>query len=207
MTFPIISTHCDRCGYSPQNRYDGPAKYQFPDGQLLSVNSTSAWCRQCANLELVEKLDPSDWLEEVRFVRGRLSSLQSKKKLLGTHWTYDGQRSPYLSDESRADLTPETIADWVNRIDTALAGIAFLRIRTSPARCLSCGGTDFELAKCESDPHDLERQLIVHPGCGGLLRSEIEGDFFISGERASKRYTPEGVFVGWFKGNIPLEDS
>ncbi len=203
VTIPIISIKCNRCGYSQSSGFSGRREYALPDGQKVRVLTTPAWCHDCGGIESVENLDPTGWIDEVQFVKQRLASIQIDKRLFSKRWTYDGH---YWSDETadyRAEVTLETFADWTKRLDEAVAGIQFLISRQSPARCLSCSGTNFDRLERRANPSDPAHELMVHPGCGGLLDHIVEGDIFIKGgyPKSARRYSPDGEYLGLFDGD------
>jgi len=204
MTFPIFSLTCERCGHVERGGSTSGHRYALPDGETLGIPTQLAWCRDCKKFESVEDLDPRRWLEEVTFVRDRLASARLEKRLLGTRWTFDGMVYEW-SIGPRSAITPENVTNWVQHLDEALAGIDALRARKAPARCLSCGGCQFDLVEHRTDPTDPERTVMIHPGCGGIVRSACEGDIYISGERAVRQYTLEGEFIGWFKEGKPYD--
>jgi len=61
--------------------------------------------------------------------------------------------------------------------------------RVSPPRCLKCGSTDI-----------LEREPVLHPNCGGPLKTEI-CDAFVSKRAVYRRYDIEGCFLEEDKGS------
>lgn len=59
----------------------------------------------------------------------------------------------------------------------------WIKDRISPPRCLKCGSPDI-----------LEREPILHPNCGGPLRTEM-CDAFVSTSSVYRRYDVEGRFL------------
>jgi len=64
-----------------------------------------------------------------------------------------------------------------------IADAPWMKDRVSPPRCLKCGSPDI-----------LERKPILHPNCGGPLKTEL-CDAFVSTSSAYRRYDLEGNFL------------
>lgn len=205
MTIPLFSRTCDRCGYEDRGGYGGPCEYALTNGDGLRIHTQLGWCHNCGKLESIENLDPTLWLGEIRFVRDRIASIRAEKNLFSVRWTYDNRYST-LDGDCRTNIAVEDFADWTYRIDRAFLGFKVLSENKRPPRCLSCGGTKYEPVEYRQDPNDPGRKQLIHPGCGGVLRSEWAGDIFVKGPRAIKRYTLDGDFIGWFREGEPVDE-
>jgi len=204
MTIPVFSGTCDRCGFTDSGGYTGGREYALPDGGVLPLRSRLGWCLDCGKLESIENVDPAQWLEEIAFIRDRIASVRSEKRLLSKRWTYDGRYFDFDSD-FRSEITTDTFVDWAQRIDQALTGFRVMSERSTPPKCLSCGGIRFEPAEYRTNPVDPESRQLIHRGCGGVFSSEWVGDFFVKGPRSIRRYSIEGDFLGWYREGVRVD--
>jgi hypothetical protein len=119
--------------------------YLLPDGSERWVATNPAWCPRCGAFVNVERLDDPDQLES-----------QARA------FYDDRQRRPMPAlFEVLGAETCQQINDSVLRklLHQAAQWRAALAIRTSPPRCLECGGTDHVAiaADCTWSEHPAER--------------------------------------------------
>lgn len=118
----------DRAGRCVTTLVTTHDKYLLPDGSRMFVPATSAWCRACREFVLAE-------------------TLQDPAEIEGAAHDYFRKRSG--ATNAAPSLLPPEIESSVNQtaylklLNAAAQWRIALQSRTSPPRCLSCGGTDF----------------------------------------------------------------
>ena len=100
-------------------------QYRFPDGTHLTVRSDVGWCQDCKGFALVERIMTVGELEH-----------EAEEYFYAR---YPEERTPYMQPVMRQVLLArkqESVRDYQPLLD-------YLPHRTSPPRCLECGGVRF----------------------------------------------------------------
>jgi hypothetical protein len=149
------------------------SEYLLPNGSRMSVSTTPAWCRGCKKFVLAEKLQKPEEMEA-----GARQFFHDKPT----------GRLPY-------DVVPKAIQDADDEkllkkfLREAEQWRLALKRRTSPPRCLNCGGCNFDRLPENDDwmPHPLEpgRRVRIGPD-GSLVTLSGRGDLYdTEGKRIS----------------------
>jgi hypothetical protein len=145
----------------------GEFVYVFEDGRRMAMKRAMGWCNACKDITVVEELP-----EKMQLYFCESGNTDEGHIGLGKRiWRYlqfwkDAKPIiinpiPHLSDSQQVKLFRE----WKKK-------------RIQPARCLSCGATDF-LQIPLTNNNNLEVDFLKHPYCGGLLIGK-SADFHIS---------------------------
>lgn len=144
---------CDRCSFNAElsELWHGVVGlYRIADLLPIPVMSRWIWCERCDGIAQAERLlDVADILTE----------------LWRTRWTFSiwGQG---IWSCTRAISDPQTVGRKFHR-RILKAMLAWRRSRESPARCLTCGSTTFQLL--EDGIGESRAWMLRHPGCGGAI--------------------------------------
>jgi hypothetical protein len=103
-------------------------KYLLPDGSQMFVDDVPAWCRQCGTFIRAEKFSTPEELE------------RKAREWFDTHANRPGIPYEFLSKEKQDASNLELLNQGLNE---AVQWRKALATRTSPPRCLKCGGIDF----------------------------------------------------------------
>jgi hypothetical protein len=120
-------------------------QYQFADGSSMYIQTVPAWCRGCQGFVMAEKLaDPSEMESQAR----EFCAAQENSPLMPPE---------IFSVEKQREMNRELFATFLREAQQWRAALV---LRTSPPRCLECGGTDFTTI-----PDD--KTWVPHPGIPG----------------------------------------
>jgi hypothetical protein len=115
----------------------------FADGERMVASAIPAWCRTCEAITVVEDLPPIALLSE-HLARLKNGNVSDEERELAK-----------MFERTLEQFRQERIATWTEII-------ARFQHRTSPNRCINCGGFDFEPLHRERMP-----DTFAHPGCSG----------------------------------------
>ena len=165
MSVPYDSLKCERCEASFSLNYVwGNFFYEMPNGTRFPLERNMAWCHSCAATSEVEDLEHSSNLQNQL---GELAhELASLTRGFGSFMPAHRKRSQELAA----------------KIENVRQHIDYLKKRTDPPRCLTCGSPDWI---------DIPRTGFSHPGCGGEFR-HVHAEFFISETSQTYLYDPSG---------------
>ncbi|MCU7871345.1 MAG: hypothetical protein KZQ91_01235 [Candidatus Thiodiazotropha sp. (ex Lucinoma borealis)] len=208
MSIPILTYRCKRCDYSQAAGFSGSHIYVYQNGNYIPVISRTGWCLDCNEVREIEDLSIHPRLEHFKSLQQTIRSVQNKKRLIFSSWTYDA-RTWSDDPEWRERITAETFDTWADQLEQAIKSIEFLHTRQSPPRCLICGGTRVDAGN-PTDPNSKtethSHHVLLHPGCGGELELHAEGDIFIKGSRPVRGYSTEGGFISQYKDGQLIDD-
>ena len=137
--------------------------YELPDGSLLSVHQDSGWCYECQDVVAVEKLQS---LKEIaKWIQQLEDGISPIIQVLSSHGI---------------EILKEELP---RRREWRIA-------RTSAARCLNCGATDFfRLA----DDSQIKSKVCWTEPVNGLRFMQTARGHASMGSETAKRLTAEGV--------------
>ena len=168
MTISCDSITCERCAESfSMDSVWGNFLYELPGGTRLPLEREMAWCNSCGMPSEVENLDHSPALqEELGSVAQELASLPR------------GLASLMPASRKRSQ-------ELASKIETLQRHLTYLKNRTDPPRCLTCGSTDWT---------PMPSTGFKHPGCGGAFHHS-HADFLVSRMSQTYLYNPDGTLL------------
>lgn len=178
---------CDTCDFqSGSGRVFGIFIYRLPDGRDIDLFRISGWCHHCMNIEAIEDLGAQHLQNQKAYYLQQISNETTK---LGKSILFK------LFGCGRRDLLQWQTMLVILEEQQLLYKSALIR-RTSPPKCLRCGGTNITPVKLPSPKAGEELELkFKHPGCGGKLRTKQSSTRFHI--RFPRRiYDLEGSFLG-----------
>ncbi len=130
MSMPADEIYCDRCDFQASTlKVWGSYEYLLPDGGRVPMSYRLGWCHSCGDLVVIEDLSVADQLTaDMKKATDRLVPLIEP----GLRNTLKRLRP----------LTRREINDLKLELHATESVLQLLRDRTSPARCLTCAGTD-----------------------------------------------------------------
>ncbi len=139
----IRTYKCAACEFESATVDSPIGYYQFDDGERMPVLTSNAWCFSCLTITRVENLPPVEYLasEVKRFESG--------------DFTEDDREHAALFDQPIEDMMATLIATFTEMIRR-------FKNRSTPSRCIECGGTEYN----EVD----DAAGMTHPECGGTFQ-------------------------------------
>lgn len=158
---------CTKCGFeSGTLRLCGFSLYRLPLCPELDVSWESGWCNNCKNFTRVEIMpDKNMILKQLQELN------EEKRKKLKSF-----EISTFRSDYKKSKLY-RNIEDFAEK----LLWLRLLELRKDPAKCLSCGSTDFIPVKLTYPEREEAINLdFRHPVCGGVLTIQFDFRAYMS---------------------------
>lgn len=159
MSVGTIVLECEGCGASfSRGVLYGDFWYQMPNGNRYQLDRALGWCNFCALMVAVEDLSGDRVNEEMK--RAEAWKHEAEQRLKRSLF------SKLFGDEK------ERIARCDQELQMLRDNLAFLRARTSPSRCLSCGSSDIVILPTPPWPEDFGVCVPAgwnHPLCGGRM--------------------------------------
>ena len=160
----IYEIKCNKCGFiSPSglSLKDIFAGFSLPSGRSRKrhIPTANKWCFQCGGIRPVETSDSRFWINQLQEVGRKISTIRFERDAI----TVDLNRIegvPQWGGYGRIPVEERIFLELEDDISDAVAALNYLAGRTTPAQCLTCGGTQID---------DVEMR---HPDCGGLFTSE-----------------------------------
>ena len=171
---------CTRCDFSTSSaRIRGEHIYILPIGEHINARLTTGWCHKCRNVEPIEFLPRvNDVANELNIFKIRRAQL-CKRGILSR-----------IIDSKKTEL-----ANLDEMIQNTTRMLQFLQARKSPPRCMTCGGTSYELIVIPSpQPGATIDSGLIHPGCGGRLLVSVAPVIF-NVEYEPKYYDSQGCQI------------
>ena len=158
-------------------------RYAITDDEYAVAYRTEGWCPRCDSIQDVEDLpEENTLLEELE----RLGH-----KLAGSR--FDRLKDRLGRPPSARRLAARRQSERVSRT------LRWRRTRSSPARCLQCGSTEWQqldwLSATGSGERDVSYTQQFRHACGGRLRRAEEQSYRVSVPRRRVVLTAEGQVI------------
>ena len=144
--------------------------YQLIDGQQLPMLTGPGWCADCRNICPTERLPNAEGeaalLKTLLCLRLDMANLLKEVPQKRPWWQF------YAKPVNGLTQLESQISQQEQQLDAYRTLRAALAERASPARCLVCGGTDYQPLPLPTKPNHPEALSLTHPGCGGLLTAQ-----------------------------------
>ncbi|MCL5042685.1 MAG: hypothetical protein M1440_09545 [Gammaproteobacteria bacterium] len=141
--------------------------YQLLDGQQLPMLTGPGWCTDCRNICPTERLPNAEGeaalLKTLLCLRLDMANLLKEVPQKRPWWQF------YAKPVNGLTQLESQISQQEQQLDAYRTLRAALAERASPARCLACGGTDYQPLPLPTKPNHPEVLSFTHPNCGGLL--------------------------------------
>lgn len=173
----ILHYNCDKCDHHRDLKYL-PRKYKLGDDQYVMMSQRHVWCDECHEISVAESLElEKSYAEHLETSLSELRELKDNppKDLSGLR----------RFERSRIERAADTIRDIegeLRRWDE------WRNLRKSPAKCLKCGNTNFDIP-------DSETASIIHGGCGGTLLCTMTISSFNGPATYAHIYNAEGELL------------
>lgn len=158
MSAPVYDFTCTACDF--KGSYvsgTGRVVYQVPDGSMIDVPWTTAWCSRCGTIRRIQSAVSAAELEAECH---RLESVPPRKR---SFWDILFRR-----DDPTANLRRQQLREKQQLL-------AVLNGCDSLNACLRCGSADVQLMRWGEADETPRPTGYLHPGCGGelLVSSEV----------------------------------
>jgi hypothetical protein len=144
--------------------YSAFLNYRLPDGKLLHVRQTECWCPTCNRIDMAERVESIDELEdEIERLRNPDDEESQMIAFIGTP-------------------VDERIAELESRI-------IWRQSRKSLPKCLHCGSTDIvPIPDAQEFAHPSTGERVVVAGRGFASTAEWHAEFTPEGDVINSRY-------------------
>ena len=197
MSVPFSTLYCPSCDAEWSSlMLHGYFEYELSEGRYLSVERCMGWCKNCNNVEAVEKLpNINDVMADLHKAEEKLSSAKSQipTKLLSLlMWKFN---------KKRRVATEKMIKNAHIELNKCHIRQNFRQSRTELEKCLKCGNFDiitfnnlptFSSEEYRSITPKNKLTNYTHPICGDRMYIRTSGGVRVSGEYPRKLYDRNG---------------
>lgn len=142
---------CNLCGRTETIRTTLIYRYRLSGSQRLPAGALPIWCFDCDGIRDGEQLPTI----------GRLAELLAELETNGLDERELKDKAAFLGH------TVDPQLEYDDELERRMAALHWLSNRSSPPRCLVCGGTNHSPIKWSNDGYE-------HPGCRGVFRTQLE---------------------------------